>query len=119
MPCMNLRNKVCQISLPPSLAWVLLFPGLRYDYVIYDNACHLDQSAVRNAPYLHGVEFVIDRCHAINHKYSQYRAEDQADLAGVNSETCEQLFRCDIAMPFHLACLASDGSAAAGLDVAT
>lgn len=67
--------------------------GLRFDYCIYGTACHLEQSAVLNAPFMGGTVFVIDRFHEVNHKPTNFRAEQYSELAGVNSEVCEQVFK--------------------------
>ena len=72
-----------------------LFAGVHFDVCVYDNACHLDQAAARNTTQLPAVSIAIDRFHQSNHKCSGYEASRLHQLINVNSESCEQLFRCD------------------------
>lgn len=83
--------------------------GLVMETCVYDNACHLDQSIVKNTPHLKFLDFAIDRFHAVcicpitykvcmwraqvNHKCTGYEADRLPGLIGVNTEVCEQLFK--------------------------
>jgi hypothetical protein len=70
-----------------------------FDYIIYDNACHLDETLKINAENysrLKNVKCYIDRFHQVNHKQSKcktvYNIDTNSNLKNINSQICEQQF---------------------------